>query len=64
MGRKSKGSVLKTRDGRWQARITLADGTRKRLQPFPKGMSRAMAEEKTAKYAEQARQMGRACETR
>ncbi len=58
MGRKSKGSVLKTRDGRWQARITLADGTRKRLQPFPKGTSRAMAEEKAAKYAEQARQMG------
>jgi integrase len=46
------GTVVKTRDGRWQGVITLADGTRKRLKPYALGTSKAMAKEKTAHWAE------------
>ncbi len=52
MARPRKGTLLKTRDGRWQAQVLLADGTRKRLPPFPKGTSEAMAREKAAHWAE------------
>ena len=40
-GRARVGTLLKTRDGRWQAQVTLADGSRKRLPPFAKGTSEA-----------------------
>src|SRR5688572_2914913 len=52
MSRKRTGTLLKTRDGRWQAQVLLADGTRKRLPPFPKGTSEAMARKKAAHWAE------------
>src|SRR5690606_3988072 len=52
MARPRKGTIIKTRDGRWQAMVTRADGTRKRLKPFPKGTSEAMAREKAAYHAE------------
>jgi len=39
---------VRTRDGRWQPQITLPDGRRKRLPPFPKGTSEAYARERTA----------------
>jgi hypothetical protein len=51
-GRARVGTVLKTRDGRLQGQVTFADGSRKRLKPFPKGTSEAMAREKTAYHAE------------
>lgn len=51
-GRARVGTLLKTRDGRWQAQVTLADGSRKRLTPFPKGTSEAMARERAAYHAE------------
>ncbi len=51
-GRARVGTLLKTRDGRWQAQVTLGDGSRKRLKPFPKGTSEAMAREKAAYHAE------------
>jgi hypothetical protein len=39
-GRKAEGTVVRTRDGRWQAIVTLADGSRRRISPpFPKGTS-------------------------
>lgn len=53
-GRARVGTLLKTRDGRWQAQVTLGDGSRKRLKPFPKGTSEAMARERAAYHAEQA----------
>lgn len=34
MSRKQTGTLYQLPDGRWQARVTLADGTRKRLLPF------------------------------
>lgn len=52
MARPRTGTLLRTRDGRWQAQVLLADGTRKRLPPFPKGTSEAMAREKAAHWAE------------
>lgn len=47
------GTIVKTKLGLWQPVVTLADGTRKRLKPFKKGTSEAMAREKTAVYARQ-----------
>jgi hypothetical protein len=58
MSRKKTGTILPTKDGRWQAVITLADGSRKRLEPFAKGMSEAMAREKAAAYSERAHAQG------
>ena len=58
-GRQRTGTVIKLKDGRLQGIITLADGGRKRLPPFPKGTSEAMAREKTAYYAELATKKGR-----
>lgn len=51
-GRPRTGTVGWTRDGRRQAIVTLADGSRKRLDPFPRGISEALAREKAAFYAE------------
>lgn len=53
-GRKATGTVAKTRDGRLQAIITLADGTRKRLKPFPVGTSEAYAKERAAVWSARA----------
>ena len=53
-GRKPTGTIQRTADGRWRARITLADKSRKWLPPFPPGTSETMAREKAAHYAEQA----------
>ena len=58
MARKRTGTVIKTKSGLWQAVLTLQDGSRKRLPPFPKGTSKAMAQDKAAFYAEQAIQKG------
>jgi len=52
-GRKPTGTVVTLADGRLQGIITV-HGKRKRLPPFPKGTSRAMAKDKTAAKAEQA----------
>ncbi|MEO7032750.1 MAG: site-specific integrase [Polyangiaceae bacterium] len=52
------GTIVKTKLGQWQPVVTLRDGTRKRLKPFAKGTSEAMAREKTAVYAEQAYRLG------
>jgi len=49
---RAKGTVTTTKRGLLQGIITLPDGRRKRLKPFPKGTSEAMAKEKTAFYAE------------
>ena len=57
-GRPATGTITKTRDGRLQAIITLADGTKKRMSPFPKGTSEAMAREKAAFWSEEARRRG------
>jgi len=51
-GRPKTGTIVKTRDGRWQAVVTLADGSRKRLEPFEAGTSKAMARERAAFWAE------------
>jgi integrase len=50
-GRAPTGTVLETRDGRLQAQVTFADGSRKRLKPFPRGTSRELARERTAHHA-------------
>lgn|GEM_PF-664201 len=52
MSRHRKGTLITLRDGRFQAQITLSDGTRQRLQPFPKGTSRAMALDKAEVLSE------------
>lgn len=52
-GRKKTGTIVKTRDGRWQAIVTLADGSRKRLKPFEKGTSEAYARERAAYWSEE-----------
>jgi hypothetical protein len=51
-GRPLKGTLVWTRDRRRQAIVTLGDGSRKRLEPFPRGISEALAREKAAFYAE------------
>lgn len=60
MGRPRKGTLVKTRDGRWQALIRLPDGTRKRMPPggFPKGTSEAYARDKAAAWTDKARREG------
>lgn len=57
-GRKPTGTVGKTRDGRLQAIITLADGSRKRLKPFPVGTSEAYAKERAEFWAGEAIRRG------
>src|SRR4051812_550180 len=57
-GRPRTGTVVKTRDGRLQAIISLPGGGRKRLPPFPRGTSEAMAREKAAYYTERAFEQG------
>ncbi len=57
-GRKATGTITKTKAGLWQAIVTLADGTRKRLPPFPKGTSEAMAREKATHYAAEVARLG------
>ena len=57
-GRKPTGTIQRTRDGRWRARITLVDGSRKWLAPFPAGTSEQMAREKCAALTEKAQKMG------
>jgi integrase len=53
MSRSRTGSLQRTKDGRWQAVVTLADGSRKRLPPFAKGTSEAMLAQKHAEqYSE------------
>ena len=52
--RKRTGTIVKTKDGRWQAMITLPDGSRKRLDPMPKGKSEAWYREKAAAASEKA----------
>jgi len=55
-GRKATGTVVTLADGRLQGIVTL-HGRRKRLPPFEKGMSKAMAEDKTAAKAAKAAKM-------
>src|SRR5689334_1802591 len=52
------GTIVKTRDGRWQAMLTLSDGTRHRLAPFPKGTSEEYARERAKFWAEKAQKRG------
>lgn len=52
------GTVVTTKSGLLQGIITLVDGSRKRLKPFPKGTSKEMAREKTHVRALQAREVG------
>ncbi len=52
------GTIVKTKLGLWQPVVTLRDGTRKRLKPFKKGTSEAMAREKTTVYAQDAYRLG------
>lgn len=55
--RKKTGTIVKTKLGLWQAVVTMPDGSRRRLPPFPKGTSEAMAREKAAHFAEKAAAM-------
>jgi integrase len=57
-GRRSTGTVVRTKRGLFQAVITLTDGRRKRLPPFPVGTSEAMARERAAHYAEEVLRRG------
>lgn len=50
--RKKTGTIVKTKLGLWQAVVTMPDGSRKRLKPFPPGTSEALAREKAYHYAE------------
>jgi integrase len=53
-GRPFTGRVVRTRDGRWQAIVRLADGTDKRLAPFPPGTSKEYAKERSKFWTERA----------
>jgi hypothetical protein len=44
-GRKRTGTVVRTRDGRWQPMIRLADGTKKRFPPLANETTEAEARE-------------------
>ena len=55
---KRLGTVVRTKRGLLQGIITLVDGSRKRLKPFPKGTSEEMARERTHVKALQARELG------
>jgi hypothetical protein len=57
-GRARTGTILPTPDGRLQAVITLADGSRKRLPPFPKRTSKTLAKEKAAFWSAEAIRRG------
>lgn len=61
-GRPRTGTVVKTKSGLWQALITLDDGTRKRMPPFPPGTTREAAKERaraTAVKATKTKRTGR-----
>src|SRR5512139_433197 len=53
MARRRTGTLALTPDGRWQPIITLLDGSRVRLDPFPKGTSEETARDQTALWAVQ-----------
>jgi integrase len=54
-GRPFTGRVAKTRDGRWQAIVKLADGSYMRIDPpFPLGTSKAYAKERSKFWTERA----------
>jgi integrase len=57
-GRPREGTIVTAKSGLLQAIITLADGTRKRMKPFPKGTSRAYAKERAAYWTEKAEREG------
>jgi len=58
MPRPATGSVVRTKDGRWRARITLANGDQVRLKPFPEGTTEKRARERSAVLADRARREG------
>ena len=58
MPKTATGTVVKTRDGRLQPKITLADGSRMRCDPLPRGTTRARAKEIAAAKTEEARRAG------
>lgn len=58
MARKRTGTLTKTRDGRWQPIVTLADGTRKRLDPFPHGTEEDDARAQTIALAKEVALIG------
>ena len=58
MARQRTGTVIRTKSGLWQAIVTLADGSRKRMPPFAKGTSKALAQERAAYWSEEAQRRG------
>ena len=54
MSKERTGTLLRTRDGRWQGMVSRGDGSRMRLPPFPKGTSESEARELLAKKAKKA----------
>jgi integrase len=58
MPRKRSGTIITLPDGRLQAILTLDDGSRKRIPPFPKGTSREMAREKAKAWSDRAAELG------
>ncbi len=58
-GRPRTGTIIKLSDGRLQGIVTLADGSRKRLPPFPRGTSLEMAKERTTHASELAAKSGK-----
>lgn len=58
MSRRSTGTLVKTRDGRFQPMVTLCDGSRMRLKPLPLGTSEAEARARATYYAEQVKTLG------
>lgn len=57
-GRAREGTVSTTKSGLLQAIVTLADGTRRRIKPFPKGTSLAFAKDKAKFWTEKAQREG------
>ena len=51
VGRPARGTVVRTRDGRYQPMVTLADGSRMRLSPLPQGTSKREAQRIALKEA-------------
>ncbi len=57
-GRKPTGSVHQLDDGRWKPRITLSDGYRQPLDPFPPDVDEQEARRRTAQWASIALEQG------
>ncbi len=57
-GRARTGTVERTRDGRWRPIAVLADGSRARLDPLPKGTSRAKAKDVAGHWTEKWNEAG------